>query len=251
MTDDDTPPKPQKTRSGFSQDTTRKRMVKGPTRGGEHGRGESVKVKTSKRRTMSSNSWLARQLNDPFVTLAKAKGYRARAAFKLTEIDDRFHLIHKGTRVVDLGCAPGGWLQVCVERGAGDIAGVDLLAIDPVPPAYILQMDFTDPACGDLLLAHLGGPPDLILSDMAPNTTGHRETDHLRIVGLIDAAIDFTLWSLKPGGSFVAKAFQGAGTSEVLERLKIHFAKVQHVKPKASRQDSSELFLVATGFKGR
>ena len=238
--------------SDFSnKDAPRKKMVRAPTRGGDSGRGESVKVKTSKRRTMSSNSWLARQLNDPFVALAKSKGYRARAAFKLTEIDDRFKLLHRGVRVVDLGCAPGGWLQVCVERGVTDIAGVDLLAIDAVPPAYILQMDFTDPACGDMLLAHLGSPPDLILSDMAPNTTGHRETDHLRIVGLIDAAIDFTLESLRPGGSFVAKAFQGAGTSEVLGRLRIHFDKVQHVKPKASRQDSSELFLVATGFKGR
>jgi 23S rRNA (uridine2552-2'-O)-methyltransferase len=243
MTDDDPP--------GFAKDAPRKRMVKAPTRGGDSGRGESVKVKTSKRRTMSSNSWLARQLNDPFVTLAKSKGYRARAAFKLTEIDDRFHLLRRGVRVVDLGCAPGGWLQVCIERGVTEIAGVDLLSVDPVSPAYLLEMDFTDPACGDLLLAHLGGPPDLILSDMAPNTTGHRETDHLRIVGLIDAAIDFTLSSLKPGGAFVAKAFQGAGTSEVLSRLRQHFAKVQHVKPKASRQDSSELFLVATGFKGR
>jgi len=237
---DETPPEP-----------PRKRMVRPPTRGGDSGRGESVKVKTSKRRTMSSNSWLARQLNDPFVTLARAKGYRARAAFKLTEIDDRFGLLKRGVRVVDLGCAPGGWMQVCVERGVTDIAGVDLLAIDPVPPAHILQMDFTDPDCGPMLLKLLGGPPDLILSDMAPNTTGHRETDHLRIVGLIDAAIDFTLDSLKPGGSFVAKAFQGAGTSEVLGRLRRHFAKVNYVKPKASRQDSSELFLVATGFKGR
>ncbi len=242
---DETPPKPP------SGDPPRKRMVRPPTRGGDAGRGESVKVKTSKRRTMSSNSWLARQLNDPFVTLARSRGYRARAAFKLTEIDDRFHLIKRGVRVVDLGCAPGGWLQVCVERGATNLVGVDLLAIDPVPPAHILQMDFTDPACGPMLLEFLGGPPDLILSDMAPNTTGHRETDHLRIVGLIDMAIDFTLDSLKPGGSFVAKAFQGAGTSEVLGRLRKHFAKVNYVKPKASRQDSSELFLVATGFKGR
>ena len=229
----------------------RKRMVRAPTRGGDSGRGESVKVKTSKRRTMSSNSWLQRQLNDPFVTLAKAKGYRARAAFKLTEIDDRFGLLKRGVRVIDLGCAPGGWLQVAVERGVTDIVGVDLLAIDPVPPAHVLQMDFTDPACGARLLELLGGPPDLILSDMAPNTIGHRETDHLRIVGLIDLALEFALDSLKPGGAFVAKAFQGGGASEVLARLKLHFAKVQHVKPKASRSDSSELFLVATGFKGR
>jgi len=229
----------------------RKRMVRAPTRGGESGRGESVKVKASKRRTTSSNAWLQRQLNDPFVTLAKAKGYRARAAFKLTEIDDRLHLLKRGVRVIDLGCAPGSWLEVAVERGVTDIAGVDLLAIDPVPPAHILQMDFTDPACPPKLLELLGGPPDLVLSDMAPNTTGHRETDHLRIVGLIDLALDFALANLTPGGAFVAKAFQGGGTSEVLGRLKRHFAKVQHIKPKASRADSSELFFVATGFKGR
>jgi 23S rRNA (uridine2552-2'-O)-methyltransferase len=239
---DDAPP---------SGEPPRKRMVRLPTRGGESGRGESVKVKTSKRRTTSSNAWLARQLNDPFVTLAKTRGYRARAAFKLTEIDDRLHLLKRGARVIDLGCAPGSWLEVAVERGVTDIAGVDLLPVDPVPPAHILQMDFTDPACGPRLLALLGGPPDVILSDMAPNTTGHRETDHLRIVGLIDQALDFAIVSLKPGGAFVAKAFQGAGTSEVLARLKRHFARVQHIKPKASRADSSELFLVATGFKGR
>ena len=234
-----------------SGEPPRKRMVRAPTGGGESGRGASVKVKTSKRRTTSSNAWLARQLNDPFVSLAKTRGYRARAAFKLTEIDDRLHLLKRGARVIDLGCAPGSWLEVAVERGVTDIAGVDLLAIDPVPPAHILQMDFTDPACGPKLLELIGGPPDLVLSDMAPNTTGHRETDHLRIVGLIDAALDFALASLKPGGAFVAKAFQGGGTSEVLARLKRHFAKVQHVKPKASRADSSELFFVATGFKGR
>ena len=239
---DDVPP---------SGEPPRKRLVRAPTRGGDSGRGESVKVKTSKRRTTSSNAWLQRQLNDPFVTLAKTRGYRARAAFKLTEIDDRLHLLRRGLRVVDLGCAPGSWLEVAVERGVTDIAGVDLLAIDPVPPAHILQMDFTDPACGPRLLELLGGAPDLVLSDMAPNTTGHRETDHLRIVGLIDMALDFAIASLKPGGAFVAKAFQGGGTSEVLARLKRHFAKVQHIKPKASRQDSSELFFVATGFKGR
>jgi 23S rRNA (uridine2552-2'-O)-methyltransferase len=207
-------------------------------------------VKTAKRRTLSSQAWLERQLNDPFVQAAKAQGYRARAAFKLTEIDDRFHILRPGVRVVDLGCAPGGWLQVAVQRKASAVAGVDLLPIDPVPPAHILQMDFTDPACGPMLLALLGGPPDVILSDMAPNTVGHRVTDHLRIAGLIEAAIDFTLGCLRPGGSFVAKAFQGGETDEILGRLRRNFDKVRHVKPKASRQDSSELFLVATGFKG-
>jgi 23S rRNA (uridine2552-2'-O)-methyltransferase len=229
----------------------RKRMVRPPTRGGEHGRGESVKVKTSKRRTTSSNAWLQRQLNDPFVTLAKSKGYRARAAFKLTEIDDRLHLLKRGARVIDLGCAPGSWLEVAIERGVADIAGVDLLAIDPVPPAHILQMDFTDPACGPLLLEKLGGPPTVVLSDMAPNTTGHRETDHLRIVGLIDRALDFAVANLEPGGAFVAKAFQGGETETVIRLLKKHFTDVKHVKPKASRAESSEVYLVATAFKGR
>lgn len=229
----------------------RKRLVRLPTRGGDSGRGEAVKVKTSKRRSTSSNAWLARQLNDPFVALARSKGYRARAAFKLTEIDDRFHLIKRGVRVVDLGCAPGGWLQVALERGAGAVAGVDLLPVDPVAPAHILQMDFTDPACAPLLLEALGGAPDLVLSDMAPNTIGHRQTDHLRIAGLIDAAVDFALANLQPGGAFVAKAFQGGGTADILARLRRHFADVRHVKPKASRAESSEIFLVATGFKGR
>ncbi|HVY34099.1 MAG TPA: RlmE family RNA methyltransferase [Caulobacteraceae bacterium] len=228
----------------------RKRMVRAPTGGEASGRGESVRVKTAKRRTTSSQAWLARQLNDPFVTAAKAQGYRARAAFKLTEIDDRYHVIRPGGRIVDLGCAPGGWLQVAVRRKSGPIAGVDLLPVEPVAGAQILQMDFTDPDCGPRLLQLLGGPPDLVLSDMAPNTVGHRITDHLRIAGLVEAAIDFAIGSLKPGGAFVAKAFQGGQTDEILARLRRHFTQVRFVKPKASRQDSSELFLVATGFKG-
>lgn len=226
-------------------------MVRAPTRGGDSGRGESVRVKTAKRRTTSSQAWLARQLNDPFVVAAKAQGYRARAAFKLTEIDDRFHVIRPGARIVDLGCAPGGWLQVAVQRKAAAIAGVDLLPVEPVPGAHLLQMDFTDPACGPMLLELLGGPPDLVLSDMAPNTVGHRITDHLRIAGLVEAAIDFATGALKPGGAFVAKAFQGGQTDEIMGRLRRDFTQVRFVKPKASRQDSSELFLVATGFKGR
>ncbi len=244
MSDDDD-------KTGEPEAPPRKRMVRAPTRGGGAGRGESVRVKTAKRRTLSSQSWLQRQLNDPFVVMAKAQGYRARAAFKLTEIDDRFHVIKPGGRIVDLGCAPGGWLQVAVQRRAGAIAGVDLLPVEPVTGAFILEMDFTDPSCGPMLLDHLGGPPDLVLSDMAPNTVGHRITDHLRIAGLIEAAIEFAVASLRPGGSFVAKAFQGGQTDEIVHRLRQHFSQVRYCKPKASRQDSSELFLVATGFKGR
>jgi 23S rRNA (uridine2552-2'-O)-methyltransferase len=163
----------------------------------------------------------------------------------------RFHFLKRGARVVDLGLAPGGWTQVALERGVTDIAGVDLLPVDPLPPAHILQMDFTDPACGPELIRRLGGAPDLVVSDMAPNTVGHRQTDHLRIVGLIEAAVDFAIEVLKPGGDFVAKAFQGGETAEVIGRLKHHFASVKTVKPKASRADSSELYLVATDFKGR
>ncbi|MFN9927811.1 MAG: RlmE family RNA methyltransferase, partial [Phenylobacterium sp.] len=187
----------------------------------------------------------------PFAAKARALGYRSRAAFKITEIDDRFHLFRKGVRVVDLGLAPGGWTQVAIQRGVTDIVGVDLLPVDPLPPAQILQMDFTDPACGPELMRRLGGPADVVLSDMAPNTVGHRETDHLRIIGLIEAAADFAIAVLRPGGTFVAKAFQGGGADGLIAHLKRHFKEVRNIKPKASRQDSSELFLVATGFKGR
>ena len=153
--------------------------------------------------------------------------------------------------MIDLGAAPGGWTQGALERGIRRIVGVDLLPVEPLPPAEILEMDFTDPACGDLLVERLGGPPDLVISDMAPNTVGHRRTDHLRIVGLIDAAVDFAESVLAPGGAFVAKAFQGGEISEVLTRLKRSFAQVRNDKPPASRPDSSETYIVATGFRGR
>jgi 23S rRNA (uridine2552-2'-O)-methyltransferase len=229
----------------------RKRMVRPPTGGTEAGRGKPARLKTAKQRTPSQQAWLERQLNDPFAAKARAHGYRSRAAYKLTEIDDRFRLLRPGARVVDLGLAPGGWTQVAIERGVTHIAGVDLLPVDPLPPAHILQMDFTDPACGPKLIELLGGPPDVVLSDMAPNTVGHRQTDHLRIIGLIEAAIEFAIEVLRPGGAFVAKAFQGGETSALIADLKRHFAEVKNVKPKASRAESSEIYLVATGFKGR
>jgi len=232
-------------------DPPRRRMVRPPTGGTEEGRGKPARLKTAKMRTPSSQAWLSRQINDPWAAKARAHGYRSRAAYKLTDIADRFGLLKPGQRVIDLGAAPGGWTQVALERGVTRIAGVDLLPVEPLPPAILLQMDFTDPACGDQLVAALGGPPDLVMSDMAPNTVGHRRTDHLRIVGLIDAAVEFAETVLPPGGAFVAKAFQGGETAEVIGKLKRHFDKVQHFKPKASRQDSSEVFLVATGFKGR
>jgi 23S rRNA (uridine2552-2'-O)-methyltransferase len=226
-------------------------MVRPPTRGDDEGRAAPARLKTAKQRTPSSQAWLERQINDPYSAKARAQGYRSRAAYKLAEIDDRFRLLTPGARVVDLGLAPGGWTQVALERKVAAIVGVDLLPVEPIPPAIILQMDFTDPACGPLLIERLGGPPDVVLSDMAPNTVGHRKTDHLRIMGLIEAAADFAIQVLKPGGAFVAKAFQGGETSEVMTLLKRNFANVRNVKPKASRAESSEVYLVATGFKGR
>ena len=230
----------------------RKRLVKAPTRGKEVGtRPKAVRVIKGNKMTQSSQAWLSRQLNDPFVTAAKAKGYRSRAAFKILELDEKYHFLKSGQRIIDLGCAPGGWVQMALAKGASNVVGVDLLYVEPMPPATMIQMDFTDPACGDRLIELLGGAPDVILSDMAPNTMGHRQTDHLRIVGLIEAAVDFTLETLRPGGTFVTKAFQGGEMEGVLLSLKRNFAEVKHVKPKASRAESSEVYLVATGFKGR
>lgn len=229
----------------------RKRMVKPPTGGADEGRPQPARLKTAKMRTPSQQAWLERQINDPFAAKARAHGYRSRAAFKLTEIDDRLRVLKPGARVIDLGLAPGGWTQVALERGVRDIAGVDLLPVDPLPPAHILEMDFTDPACGPKLIELLGGPPDVVLSDMAPNTVGHRQTDHLRIIGLIETAADFAVEVLKPGGVFIAKAFQGGETASLIAELKRCFAEVRNFKPKASRADSSEVYLVATGFKGR
>jgi 23S rRNA (uridine2552-2'-O)-methyltransferase len=229
----------------------RKGLVRPPTRGGDAARATPVRLKTASKRTPSSQAWLERQLNDPFAAEARAKGYRSRAAFKLTEIDDRYRLLRRDARVVDLGCAPGGWLQVAQERGVKHLVGIDLLPIDPFPGATIFEADFTAPEAGDRLIEALGGPPDVVLSDMAPNTMGHRQTDHLRIVGLIEAAAHFAIETLKPGGAFVTKAFQGGETAALIAGLKQRFAEVRHVKPKASRSDSSEVYIVATGFKGR
>jgi len=228
----------------------RKRMVKPPSGGSEHGRGKPARLKTAKQRTPSQQAWLERQINDPYAARARAHGYRSRAAFKLAEMDDRLRLLKPGVRVVDLGMAPGGWTQVAIERGVTQIAGVDLLPVDPLPPAQILMMDFTDPACGPELIRLLGGAPDVVISDIAPNTVGHRQTDHLRIIGLIEAAAEFAVQVLKPGGAFIAKAFQGCETAVLIGELKRHFAEVRNLKPKASRADSSEVYVAATGFKG-
>lgn len=233
----------------MSEDEGRRRMARPPTAGDAAGRGVPKRLKTAKKHSASSQAWLERQINDPFAAEARAKGYRSRAAFKLAEIDDRLHLLKKGARVLDLGCAPGGWIQLALQRGVGAVVGVDLLPVEPLEPAIIIQGDFTEPGMGERLVALLGGAPDVVLSDMAPNTTGHRQTDHLRIIGLVEAAADFAIEVLKPGGAFVAKAFQGGETAEALKLLKAHFAEVRHVKPKASRTESAEVYLVATGLR--
>ena len=230
----------------MTDEPPRKRMVRPPTGGQEGGRGvASKKLKTPKQRTASSQAWLERQIADPFAARARAEGWRSRAAFKLIEIDDRFRLIKRGSRVIDLGAAPGGWVQVALDRGATAVAGVDLLMIEPIPGATLLQADFTHPGVDQQLIDAIGGPPDLVLSDMAHNTVGHRQTDHLKIIALIEIAADFAIRTLRPGGNFVSKNFQGGDAGGVLARLRDEFETVKYVKPESSRKDSAEVFLVA------
>lgn len=200
-------------------------------------------------RSTTQQKWLTRQLNDPYVAAARAQGFRSRAAFKLIELDERHKLIRRGARVLDLGAAPGGWSQVAAQRGAARIVGLDLLAIDPVAGAVFVQGDFHDPDMPAHLLALLGGAPDLVLSDIAPNTTGHAFTDNARIVALAELALDLAVTTLTPGGGFVAKLFQGGAERDMLVRMKQRFASVRHAKPPASRKDSRELYVVATGFR--
>jgi 23S rRNA (uridine2552-2'-O)-methyltransferase len=232
------------------EEEPRRRLVKMPTAGAASGRGQGERLKTAKMRTPSSQHWLKRQIDDPYAAAARAAGYRSRAAFKLKEMDERFGFLTRGARVVDLGCAPGGWVQVALERGAAKVVGVDLLNVDPLPPAEMIVGDFTDPAVGPELIRRLGGAPDVVLSDMAPNTVGHRETDHLRIMGLIELAAVFAEETLRPGGAFVTKSFQGGGSAEMMASLRRRYAEVRNVKPKASRTESSEVYLVALGFRG-
>ena len=213
-------------------------------------RGLTVKLRTARGRTTASQKWLQRQLNDPYVRAAQQQGLRSRAAFKLMELDDKLHLLKRGSRVVDLGAAPGGWSQVAVQRGASIVVGVDLLQIDPVKGATLLQGDFMDDAVQLQLREALKGTATLVLSDMAPNTTGHNATDHVRIVALAELAFVFATQILEPGGAFVAKVFQGGSERSILDPMKRHFAQVRHAKPAASRKESSELYVVATGFRG-
>jgi len=216
------------------------------------GRPLTVRVKSTRQRKPSSTEWLNRQLNDPFVADARRLGYRSRAAFKLIQLDDRFHLLVPGRRVVDLGCAPGGWTQVTAQRVGtqGRIVGIDLNPTDPVSGAMVLEGDFRDPATADQIREALGGPADLVLSDMAAPATGHAATDHLRIVALAEEAFAFAETILRPGGAVVAKVFQGGTEGALLAALKRAFAEVRHAKPAASRAESAETYVVAKGFRG-
>ncbi len=209
-------------------------------------------VKGGKVRKASSKRWLDRQINDPYVHKAQAEGYRSRAAFKLKEIDEKLNLLKKGMIVVDLGAAPGGWCQVAAEKGCKKIVAIDLLAIDEIPGVDFVQMDFMDDAAPDKLKGMIGGDGlvDIVLSDMAPNTIGHKQTDHLRIMAVVEAAYYFACEILKPDGIFVAKVFQGGAQNTLLAEMKRSFKSTKHIKPPASRKESSEQFLVATGFRG-
>ena len=219
------------------------------SRGGSGGR---QRVRTARGRTAASTRWLERQLNDPYVRRAKAEGYRSRAAYKLLELDERFALLRGVTRVIDLGIAPGGWSQVVRRRnGATRIVGIDLLPVDPLDDVLIMQMDFMDEAAPARLAQALGGPADLVMSDMAANTVGHAQTDHLRTMGLVEAAADFASEVLRPGGAFIAKVLAGGADHALVATLKRMFTTVKHAKPPASRKDSSEWYVIAQGFKGR
>lgn len=222
------------------------------TKSGSGTRNLKQRVKTAHKRSLSSQKWLERQLNDPYVARAKREGYRSRAAFKLLEIDDKHHILKPGQRVVDLGAAPGGWSQVAKRRVGekGKVVGIDLLPIDPLPGVDFIQLDFLDESAPGKLIEMLGGPADVVMSDMAANTTGHKKTDHLRIIGLAEVAVDFARQILAPGGVFLAKVFQGGTESQLLADLKRDFSVVRHVKPAASRADSAELYVLATGFRG-
>lgn len=244
-------------------------MAKGPKKTGGSSTSKSsisgsaramkVRVKTARKRSNSSARWLERQLNDPYVHAAKREGFRSRAAFKLMEIDDRYHLLKPGARVVDLGCAPGGWCQVAAKRvksdgsspRAGVVIGIDYLETEPVPGATILQMDFLDEGADERVKEALAGEADVVLSDMAAPTTGHKQTDHLRIMHLCEVAAQFAVEVLAPGGAFLAKVLRGGTENELLALLKQHFSTVRHVKPEASRADSAEMYVLAQGFKGR
>ena len=208
------------------------------------------RLKSAKKRTKSSKAWLERQLNDPYVRAAKTEGYRSRAAYKLAEMDDKYRFLKRGQTAVDLGAAPGGWTQVLVERlGEGRVVGADIQEMDPIGGAVLLKLDFMDATAPDTIKQTLSGPVDAVVSDMASPATGHRETDHLRVMALCETALQFAVEVLKPGGTFLCKVLRGGTERELLETLKRRFAKVIHVKPPASRADSAEMYVLATGFR--
>ena len=227
---------------------------------GQGGKGGSrdfaVRLKNARAHKASSQQWLQRQLNDPYVAQAKRDGYRSRAAYKFLEIDDKYRLLKHGMRIVDLGAAPGGWSQIPAKRvgsvdGKGKVVGIDLLDIEPIPGVDFAVMDFNDEDAPERLKDMLGGPADGVISDMAANTTGHKKTDHLKIIGLAELAVEFARDVLSPGGFFLCKLFQGGDTAHLVTELKRDFAVVRHVKPAASRADSAELYVLSTGFRGQ
>jgi 23S rRNA (uridine2552-2'-O)-methyltransferase len=229
-------------------------MSQSPGSGGGSGRsqGGRTRVLTAKRRTVSSNTWLARQLNDPYVKAAKAAGWRSRSAFKLIELDERFGLLKGVERVIDLGSAPGGWCQVITKaKPRTKVVAIDLLVMEPIAGVTFFQKDILDEDTEDLLRETLGGDAQLVLSDMAANTVGHRMTDHIRTMGLVETALAFAVDMLEPGGAFVAKVLAGGADTTLVTELKRHFRSIKHAKPPASRKDSSEWYVVAQGFKGR
>jgi 23S rRNA (uridine2552-2'-O)-methyltransferase len=230
-------------------------VSKTPSSGREGGRSLKTRVKTARKRTLSSTLWLERQLNDPYVARAKREGRRSRAAYKLIEMDERYHLLKPGQRIVDLGAAPGGWSQIAAEKvkakeGRGKVVGIDLLDMEPLQGVDFAVKDFNDEDAPDFVKAMLGGRADGVMSDMAANATGHKQTDHLKIVALAELAADFACEVLDQGGFFVAKVLQGGTEGGLLARLKRDFAIVRHVKPAASRTGSAELYVLATGFRG-
>ena len=215
------------------------------------GRELTQKVKHAKTRKNSSNQWLERHINDPYVQKANREGYRSRAAYKLKEIDEKHHILKAGMNIVDLGAAPGGWSQVVREKKCAHVVAIDLLPFDPLEGVDFMQLDFMDDSAPDKLKEALGGQADVVLSDIAPNTIGHHQTDHLRIMQIVEAAYEFAVEVLKPEGVFLAKVFQGGTETQLLSRMKKDFKTVKHVKPAASRKESSESFVLAQGFKGR
>lgn len=225
-----------------------------PSQDGRGARDLKVRVKKARGRSLSSKLWLERQLNDPYVARAKREGHRSRAAYKLAEIDDKFHFLKPGMRVVDLGAAPGGWSQIAAARvrsgeGKGCVVAIDILDLEPLTGVAFLRLDFLDPTAPEKIRAMLGGRADAVLSDMAANAIGHRKTDHLRIMALVETAYAFAREVLEPGGAFLAKVLQGGTESSLLAALKRDFVTVRHVKPAASRSDSAELYVLATGFR--